>query len=349
MKKFWNSRKFWFLILALIGIGLFLFFFLIKNWEVPEGIQEELSEEVKRDKTPPSTAVISPEDKSWHNKSFTAEINDSDLGSGLKECRYIIEDLATNGVSGGLRKCDPVKINVPVGKDKVCSSSYQKENPSQGKCKVSTIALDKAGNESGWKSRVFNIDLIKPKVNQVALEKNNLEINKNYLFETSVSDNSKIIGCWFYLDGKNTEKKVKISPLPCQDNKECRISVNYSFDKEGDYYINFSCSDIAGNLGSNEYQKVKITTNHPPEISSCKVVPSQGTLQTEFQFEVEVSDPEGDNLSFLWNFGDGKVSKEENPKYQYTASGTYEPKVIVTDSKGEKTECSTAWIVVSGD
>ncbi len=347
MKKFRLLKKV-LIILALIGIGLFVWFILIKNFEIPE----KLTPEVKTDKIPPSTAVLSPEDKSWHNSDFLAIINDSDLGSGLvdfvpreKGCRYIIEDLGTGRAVGDFRKCDPVGINVSVGEGKVCSSSYQKLNASQGKCKVSTIAFDKADNNSGWKSRVFNIDLIEPEISQIILDRNLFELNKNYLFESLVSDNSKITGCWFYLNGKIIEEKVDIKPVPCENEEECRISANYTFDAEGDYYIRFSCSDIAENLGFSEYQIVKVTTNHPPEISSCQVSPTQETIQTEFQFKVAVSDPEGDDLYFFWDFGNGANSNEQNPKHQYLAAGTYEPKVIVSDDKGETAECSTAWVV----
>ena len=347
------SKKILFSLLALIGIGLFIFFFVLQNTE-PGKSPEEIMEEIEKDKTPPSTAILSPEDKSWHNHDFWVEINDSDLGSGLVDfksgelgCRYIIEDLGTGDVAGDFRKCDPVEVQIQVGEGKVCSSSYQKEDVSQGKCKVSSLAIDRAGNDSGWKSKVFNVDLMNPGVGQIVLGQNSFELNKNYIFEAQISDNSQITGCWFYLDGKNTEKKVEIGSIPCKDGAECRVSVNYTFDKEADYNINFVCSDIVGNLGAGENQIIKITRNHPPQISSCQVLSIQGAIGHEFQFRVEAEDPEQDPLSFLWDFGDAKTSEEQNPKHQYSSAGTFEPRVVVSDDKGENVECQTAWVVVS--
>jgi len=355
VKKFWQSKKNVFLALVLLVAGLFIYFFWFAESEFPWE-KEKLPEEIKNDNVPPSTAITSPEDKSWWSRDFKVTINDSDLGSGLVEylfresgCKYIIEDLGTGEAIGGFRQCDPVEINIPVGKEKICSSSYQKNDISQGKCKVSTIAFDKADNNSGWKSKVFNIDLIEPEVDQINSVNQSLELDKTYLLEASISDNSKITGCWFYLDGGLTEEKVKIEPIPCQDDNRCRVSLGYSFDEEDEYLIGFGCTDIAGNFSFGEPLIIKVVTNHPPQISSCKVTPSQGNLLTSFQFSVEATDWEGDELFYTWDFGDGETSSEKNPFYSYLISGTYEPKVIVSDGKGGEVECSTAWVVVSQD
>ncbi len=337
------SKKTIIIVLALIGLGLFIFFFLTKeSKEEKEGITEE----IKGDQTSPSTKVVSPKDKSWHNYDFTVEIRDSDLGSGLAKCQYLIEDLGTGRVAGGERECGFIEKNIPVGKEKVCSSSYQEKDLSQGKCKVSSLAVDLAGNESGWQSKVFNIDLIKPEINWADFSENSFKLDREYLLEATVSDNGKITGCWFYLNGKKTEKKVEISTVPCQNGEECKISVSQVFSEEKEYYLNFSCADIAGNLGAGDYQIIKATTNHPPDISFCKVFPSQGSIETKFQFEVEAADLERDEISFFWDFGDKENSTEKSPIHQYLSAGTYEPKVIATDSKLEESECSTAWVVV---
>jgi len=350
MRKFRTSKKFWLSLLALIGIGLFIYFVFLK---APKEIsEEELPPEVKKDKIPPSTAITSPEDKSWWNHNFEVTINDSDLGSGLidfipgeKGCRYIIEDLGTNRAGGGFRKCDPVKMIIPVGEGKTCSSSYSKENISSGKCKVSTISFDKADNSSGWKSRVFNIDLVKPDVQEIKLNQD-LELNQNYLFKASVSDNSKIIGCWFYVSGQFIEIPTEISSIPCENENQCQVFANYKFEKEGDFSINFRCADIAGNLGFGKPKKVKVTTNHPPKISFCKVNPTQGNIETEFQFDISANDPDGDEISYLWDFGDGKNSNEEKPIYYYEKEGTFEPKVTISDGRGGESKCQTAWVAV---
>lgn len=45
-------------------------------------------------------------------------------------------------------------------------------------------------------------------------------------------------------------------------------------------------------------------------------------------------DPYGYIVSYLWDFGDGSTSTDENPTYTYTSPGTYNVSLIVTDDKG---------------
>jgi hypothetical protein len=46
------------------------------------------------------------------------------------------------------------------------------------------------------------------------------------------------------------------------------------------------------------------------------------------------SDPDGDALTYSWNFGDGNISIDENPTNIYTSDGTYNVTLEVTDSQG---------------
>ena len=72
-----------------------------------------------------------------------------------------------------------------------------------------------------------------------------------------------------------------------------------------------------------------------------------GMQCSSFRFEVLASDPDKDTLFYSWEFGDGKSSEVPSPVHTYNASGTYEPKVTVSDRKGGSDVCSTAWVVVS--
>jgi len=66
------------------------------------------------------------------------------------------------------------------------------------------------------------------------------------------------------------------------------------------------------------------------------------------QFSANVSDPDGDQLSYLWSFGDGDdldgdgvgdtaTSTAPSPSYTYTQSGVYRVDLTVTDSNGAST------------
>jgi glucose/arabinose dehydrogenase/peptidoglycan/xylan/chitin deacetylase (PgdA/CDA1 family) len=46
------------------------------------------------------------------------------------------------------------------------------------------------------------------------------------------------------------------------------------------------------------------------------------------------NDPDGNPLTYLWNFGDGVTSALQNPSHTYTTNGAYTPSLTVTDSNG---------------
>ena len=46
----------------------------------------------------------------------------------------------------------------------------------------------------------------------------------------------------------------------------------------------------------------------------------------------------GDNLTYLWNFGDGQTSNEQNPNNVYTNSGEYTVTLVVTNNIGTNTK-----------
>ncbi|WYB30240.1 PQQ-dependent sugar dehydrogenase [Streptomyces sp. SM1P] len=46
------------------------------------------------------------------------------------------------------------------------------------------------------------------------------------------------------------------------------------------------------------------------------------------------ADPEGGNLSYAWDFGDGTTSTDPNPSHTYTTAGTYNPTLTVADPEG---------------
>ncbi|MEV5579694.1 PQQ-dependent sugar dehydrogenase [Streptomyces parvus] len=46
------------------------------------------------------------------------------------------------------------------------------------------------------------------------------------------------------------------------------------------------------------------------------------------------ADPEGGNLTYAWDFGDGTTSTAPNPSHTYTTAGTFNPTLTVTDPEG---------------
>src|SRR6202008_856034 len=52
-------------------------------------------------------------------------------------------------------------------------------------------------------------------------------------------------------------------------------------------------------------------------------------------FTATASDPDGDTLTYDWDYGDGSAhSATQNPTHAYATAGTYTAKVTVSDGKG---------------
>lgn len=64
--------------------------------------------------------------------------------------------------------------------------------------------------------------------------------------------------------------------------------------------------------------------------------PDEGAPPLKVQFTASVEEDEGGPWKFLWDFGDGKTSTEQNPVHTYEKIGEYTATLTVTDSRNYK-------------
>src|SRR5206468_10351822 len=72
-------------------------------------------------------------------------------------------------------------------------------------------------------------------------------------------------------------------------------------------------------------------TNNPPTARAGGPYRSEDVVQLDGSAS---SDPDGDPISFAWDFGDGTTGTGATPSHTYTAYGTYTVTLVVTDSRG---------------
>jgi PKD repeat protein len=88
--------------------------------------------------------------------------------------------------------------------------------------------------------------------------------------------------------------------------------------------------------------------NQAPEVS-LTAEPDEGSAPLTVDFTAVASDPDGDELSYVWNFGDGeRASGEAARTHTYSAPGSYTAFVVVRDGSGGKARAEVV-VEVGGD
>jgi len=85
---------------------------------------------------------------------------------------------------------------------------------------------------------------------------------------------------------------------------------------------------------------IKVKVNTPPD--AMMNITKACCVDMEQQFTAQSSkDPDGDTLSYFWDFGDGSTATGSSVSHTYTEPGNY--KVFLKVDDGSGTECSTAY------
>jgi PKD repeat protein len=96
---------------------------------------------------------------------------------------------------------------------------------------------------------------------------------------------------------------------------------------------------VTDDVGQNDITDMVITVRFPgdnePPTASPTAEPTSGPAPLTVQFAAHASDPNGDPVTYAWDFGDpdspDPVSSEADPVHTYTQPGTYEASLTVTD------------------
>ena len=82
-----------------------------------------------------------------------------------------------------------------------------------------------------------------------------------------------------------------------------------------------------------------ISGNRPPKIASVTVDKATGSLPFNMTAKVDAKDPENNNITYIWNFGNGTKKETSIPQitYTYTTAGDYRLSVTAKDSHGDST------------
>ncbi|HYG73401.1 MAG TPA: Ig-like domain-containing protein, partial [Planctomycetota bacterium] len=93
----------------------------------------------------------------------------------------------------------------------------------------------------------------------------------------------------------------------------------------------FNVNDGAAESGP---VKVSITLTNTAPSATSGAAPTSATPSQFITFTSTGTDPDGDALTYLWDFGDGATSTDQNATHAYAEVGSYTATVTVSDAAG---------------
>ena len=105
---------------------------------------------------------------------------------------------------------------------------------------------------------------------------------------------------------------------------------SFSFETEGVYTIRMKVTD---SMGESNTGKVTVYVGNAPPEASFIYSPSSPSYVDTIHFNDTSVDVDGAVKSWLWNFGDGETSTEQNPNHTYSLKGEYMVNLTVADNK----------------
>lgn len=109
------------------------------------------------------------------------------------------------------------------------------------------------------------------------------------------------------------------------------VSPSHAYASSGSYTVTLTVTDNVGAVG--RAAAAVFVSNHPPVANAGG--PYTGSAGASVQMSgVNSSDPDGSVAGYAWDFGDNTSGSGPTPSHTYTAEGTYNLTLTVTDDKG---------------
>ena len=118
---------------------------------------------------------------------------------------------------------------------------------------------------------------------------------------------------------------------------------DHTYQEPGDYTATVTVTDGAGRTGTAEVA-VDVTDppgNRAPAVEAA-AAPRSGNAPLSVLFTAEGTDPDGDELTYAWDYGDGGAGTGPRTTHVYAAGGTYTARVTVTDEGGLSASATVA-------
>ena len=110
------------------------------------------------------------------------------------------------------------------------------------------------------------------------------------------------------------------------------------------YQVTLTIIDNNGSSATSDTYAYIGTQENDPPVARMTLAETAKTGEQILFDSAETYDPDGDDLEYLWEFGNGVSSAEESPSYSYSRPGTYVVNLTVSD--GEFSDTDSAVITI---
>ncbi|MEV7084918.1 ThuA domain-containing protein [Streptomyces sp. NPDC093085] len=148
---------------------------------------------------------------------------------------------------------------------------------------------------------------------------------------------------WIKRIEQDADGKVeKINPFPWSGTQV----MDMAFGPDGALYVlDYGLSWFGGDEHSALYRIENSTGGKSPiAVAAANKTSGKAPLKVAFS-SAGTQDPDGDELTYAWDFGDGATSTALNPTHTYRTNGTYTARLTVTDPT-ERTGTASVRVVV---
>lgn len=123
-------------------------------------------------------------------------------------------------------------------------------------------------------------------------------------------------------------------------NRDSGQPKSHTYTEAGTYTVQLEIQDNNGNRATKTKQLTVLPSNNPSNqapVAQFTYNPNGGTAPQTITFDGTASyDPDGQLITYFWDFGDGNSASGSTVNHEYTTAGTYSIQLTVTDDAGQQ-------------
>ena len=328
------------------GEGYYEFYSIANDTAGNTETKTTADEYIAIDTTPPSTTLsASPSDGKYVTSSSVISLSASDNVAGVKTTYYRIWNGSWHPAPG---------TGVGIGNNfSIYSGTFSLKK--EGKNYVEFYSEDNAGNVEAINNETLIVDNTPPSITSINVNPSSQVVGGYVNISCCVVDSGVgVDGVYlevYYPDGSFANFTMIYSPCTTYYRNEI-------YNIVGTYDFTIYAKDLLGNSAKSSVYHFTITTgNNPPATPSKPSGPSSGYACVTYTYTTSTTDPEGDNIYYLFDWGDSTTSGWIGPfasgavataSHKWNSPGTYYVKVKAKDDKGAESGWSSYLVVTIG-